>query len=347
MTSNASKYSIKKLRDLVVALAGHHTTIAAHVPLCEQLWGDPQHRPWLVAALMRKVSSLLAEPDEVSVEFLASKAHADLVFDQAPKSPTPAQVAEVLSAVVLQMPDEIWSDPGTLWQTLLSALQEEFGLAPSTTIRHEPEPLGPRAHALATVFANAIGRKWTPSLEQQFETWQNEPEFSWLVALRQTVQFDSFLWEARRVSPASEKLQLVYAMVVMSPFERRRFVTVHDSDRGTTVLADPVIDEASGTIRWRFVVPLPQTANLRVAAGTEALGTMLASRSPDGSVSIKAASGVFRTLLTNLSVPLKPVRAAAVAEPPRISLSSNLMGCFQVTRDAMVLDLEWRLEKAK
>jgi hypothetical protein len=351
MTSNASKYNVEELQDFMVALAGRYTTIAAHVPLCEQLWNDPQHRLWLVAALMRKVSSLLEEPDEASADFLASKAHADLGLDQTQEGPTSTQIAEVLSAVILQMPDEIWSEPSTLWNSLLSTLREEFGLTASiATVEHEPAPPDSKANALAAIFANAIGREWTPSSERQFETWRKEPEFSWLVALRQTAQLDALLQEARRTSSAPtpfENPQLLHQLAAMSLFDRRLFVSMQDSRRRTPAWADPVIDEASGTIRWRFTIPLPQTAELQVTAGNEALGTLLASRSPDGSVSIKTGSGAFRTLPTVLSAPLRPVRAAAVAEPPRVPLGSNLTGCFQVTRDAMIIELEWQQEKVE
>lgn len=187
------KIEHNKLYDFVMALVGRDTTIAGYLKVCEQLWNEPKHRPWISAALIRKAGILTAEPDEACIRFLGNKAYDALQLNKLKKPFSKKEFYEILPTIIQLMPEDVWKKSVYLWQTFINKLIEEYDISYPDNFKTKSYSLDKKTGELAALFVDAIDAKWTKSLDERLEKWKDEPEYKWLVALRRSRKFDELL----------------------------------------------------------------------------------------------------------------------------------------------------------
>ena len=332
------------LHDLVVAISGGKTTVANHLPLCEELWSDPCSRSWLAAALIRKAAVPAIETDQACTVFLAGKVREALELLPCPQKPSQEEVAEFLPAIVHLMPEEAWSRAGTLWQSLLSAVRDEFDIPFPPGTKPEDETIDVQARELAQLFADCVGLPWSREFEERLAAWRDTPQYSWLVALRRTARIEEILdGVRRRLSDAGmlDDANLLERLQRMSPFERRRLIVMREAVRQETIWADPAIESASSTINWSFRVPLGHKVAVEVLLESKVVGRLELARAAGGEASVVCGAGLFAPFSKSGEGSLVSARAAAVGEPQFVDLSPPLKGRILVTSDSIILLLRW------
>lgn len=344
--STAHSY-INRLYDFVLALATSGTTIADYLDLCEQLWSSEQGRPWVVAALMRKSSLADEEPDTACVEFLSKKVHGALNLARTENAPTTHDIGRFLPTIIQLMPGNAWAKPEALWGQLLNSIVDEFGITPPKTLDGGPACVEAKKSGLASLFANTIGSPWNKALNEQLDTWREDPDYMWLVALRDAKAMDAMLGAARRQSSTAcllDQAGLLEHLGEMLPFDRRRFLVLHNITTGENILTDPVVDPSTSTIMWRFKIPIEEGASVRLAAGNRVIGDIALARTPAGHITVQKTGGLCRPLASDPHTVLVPKRAAASGGESNLRLTTRMEGALEAVPDGVILKLVWRSE---
>ncbi|MBN2456387.1 MAG: hypothetical protein JXB29_07640 [Sedimentisphaerales bacterium] len=350
MAEDKTNMDVNMLYDFVLALASSGTTISNYLDICEQLWNHPFHRPWLIAALMRKAGTLNEEPDKACIDFLADKTFKAMGFATLAESPKQDDIAEFLSTIIQLMPDDAWAKPMELWQTLLNSLAQEYGVTYPQGSENEHLSSDSKARELAALFTEAISSPWTKTLEQRLENWREDRNYTWLVALRHSKGLDRVLEATRHQEATIASLNapdLLEVMRRMSPFEGRCFLVLHETTSEKSILTDPIIDSATSAITWRFIIKVPVSVNIDIVIAKQAVGCMSLTRSPEGNIIVSEATGICATLTAELPTTLVPMRAAAVKVKKYVPITPILKGTLEAVPDGLIIEIKWQIAEPK
>ena len=350
MTEDKTNLDANKLYNFVLALASSGTTISSYLDVCEQLWSHPFHRPWLIAALMRKAGTFNEEPDKACIDFLADKTFKAMGFATSAEGLKQDDIAEFLSTVIHLIPDDAWAKPMELWQTLLNSLAQEYGVTNPKSSENERLTSNSKAKELAALFTEAINLPWTKKLERQLENWRGDYNYTWLVALRHSKGLDRMLEATRHQEAAIASLNapdLLEVMRRMSPFERRRFLVLHDITGEKSILTDPIIDSATSTITWRFIIKVLVSVNIDIVIAEQAVGYISLTKAPEGNIIVSKTTGLCAALTAELPTTLVPMRAADVEVKKYIPITPMLKGTLEAMPDGLIIEIKWQIAGSK
>jgi hypothetical protein len=350
MSTDEINLDVEKLYDFVLALAGSGTTIADYMDVCEKLWNNSFHRPWLITALMRKAGTLIEDPDIACVDFLADKTFKALGCATLIEGPKQDDITECLPTIIQLISDDAWEKPIELWQILLNSLAKEYGIKYPKNPENDHLFFQSKARELAVLFTEAISSPWTKTLEQQLENWRGDHNYAWLVALRHSKGLDRVLEATQQQEKTIASLHasdLFEVMRSMSPFERRRFLILYDSTSEKDILTDPIIDSDTSAINWRFKIKVTITTNIDVVIKKQSIGFISLTRTTEGNIIIKRTAGICTNLTSELPTTLVLMQAAADEVKKYAILTPMLKGTFEAVKDGLILEIKWQLEEPK
>ncbi len=344
MTTPTSDTNPEKLHDLVVAVASAEGTIADHIDLCQQLWQDATHQPWLSAALMRKLS-LFERLDEATAGFLAARVQEELPPDVEGGLPDKNTLADALPTLVDLLPEEVWEEPWSAWSNLLAAIHEEYEISAATSHDRAIEVPDEHARAIAAFFAAAVGQPWTNELEDQLRRFVGSPDYSWLVGLQRTGRLMRLLDAGGTVSAESpfESGNLAEQLAAMAPSERSRWLRMYSPSNKKTVWAEPEISRGPGTIEWTFTVPLETgpEINLELTVAQQLVGQIRLLRDDHGMVRIEDAGGLLGPLARVFNQPMPAVRAGAQKDKAGVPVARHLTVSVEPATRTVVFSFCW------
>lgn len=347
MAKDNTSAQINRLYDFVLAVAASGTTIADYLDLCEQLWCSQDDRPWVAVALARKCSLASEEPDVACTEFLSQKVHEALTLGEMGDMPTVHDIGRFLPTIIQMMSGDVWTEPSDLWRRLVDAVADEFGVRPPEMPGTKTVVTGDRTTGLVSLFSNAIGSPWTPVLNEQLESWRDAPDYIWLLALRDAGTLDAMLGAAQQeLSEARllDQARLLEHMRALPPYDRRRFLVLHNLTTGEDNLAEPAVDSKTATITWEFKIPIEGTANVQLTVGGRIMGNISLARTPVGHITVQKTTGLCQALVPAPDTTLVVKRAAASRDEGRSRLTAKMEGVLEAVPDGALLKLVWRSE---
>ena len=344
MNTSDRTYKINELQDLIAALSGQNTTIADYLVLCERLWQDPRHRPWLIVAMVRKAAAITNDPDKACIGFLANKISDTLIDVDVDRRRIHNHLIQFLPEIIQLMSKDVWAEPWALWRSLLNDVSEEFGLAVSHVASEEQVAVDPTIRKLALFFADAIDSEWNDALEKRLKSWQGHPEYDWLIGLRRAAKLDMLLGKVCHdisVPDPLHDLNLLQKLRQMKPYDRRRVLVLYDATKDKHSYSDPTINEVSLVVQWRFEILFGESADLQLLFHQGEIGRLLLIRGSNGSLTMAKITGVFDSLKENQHILLVPARAAAVSLPEYVILTNTLQGYLEPTSEGVELHFKW------
>ncbi len=331
------EYNIDQLYDLAAALAGTDTTVLDCLPLCEQLWSDSDHRTWLTAAMICKMATPHREPDTGCEAFLSQKIYDALHQCGFSGLPDPEQIAEVLEAVILLMPAEVWDHPERLWMALLEACRSEFDLN-NGQISQATDEISQEAAEAAGLFVEAIGKAWTTALDEKLEMWRDRPEYSWLAALRNIAKLETLL-HVSAFPVEIDHPDFFDQFVEMTSFQKSQILVLKQPDKNRVYHSepDPKIDTAISTIEWKFKIPLENSVSLQLIIAQRMVGGLTLSRSPHENLQVQKATGLCQPLAGYPVRELELRRAAATENVYWTPITQSLSCALEPAHASVVI----------
>ena len=347
MSKNEIQVNSKTLYDLVAAIAGEGTTISRYLPLCEHLWQNAQSRIWLIAALIRKAGMLTTEPDEACLEFLANKALHYLGCNQE-KQVSKETVVKFLPAVIQLMPEYVWEKPLELWNELLRALKDEYDLKTPIKNSDVSSAFGSKEEYLARILVNAVGVHWDENLDKQLEAWENQTEFEWLSALKDSAQLEIMIDKVKEkylIQYIFNDCSLFDKFSKMKIFEQRRLLIVRDTQTQKITWAEIEIENKVRAITWKFYLPLEREPRFEIYLSERLIGEINLIRQPSGDLLIEKTTGICMLLKIKFPQELTLKKAAADRSSELIPLMSMVTGGVKLVGDKEgLLILRWCAE---
>lgn len=332
---------IDDLESLAVVLASRDTSISSHMELCERLWEDPKHRHWLISAMFAKLAVISEEPDRATCEFLAHKIHD--VFEAADPHRVPAleDLAEVLPAIIIQLPQSQWEQPQELWSAVLAIVAESFGLP--LQLRESAGPPDRVADDVARLWIRAVLYEGDETLEADISAAEGQPGYEWLAGLRKALIFDRTLDHVHRVASTPATLSaslLAEKLRRLPPYERARFLLVHNASNGKEHPASPDIDTDSGEIEWVFSIPFEHSALLELRMEGLPVGTVSVRRiAAEDKLVIDKAAGLLEGICERFPSELSLSWAAATYQQRR--LSAYISGTVRAAPEGIEIRMTW------
>ena len=344
MSENEIQVNSKALYELMTAIAHDGATISGYLPLCEILWQNGQSHIWLVASLTKKAGMLTSEPDQACLEFLTEKAMHELDCSQEKKL-SRDMVIEYLPAVIQLMPDKVWKQPLNIWNELLVALKDEFGLEIHIKSSDVSVATDPKQEELARFLVDAIGAKWNEKLGNRLESWRGQAEYEWLLAFKDSAQLDIVIDKVKEKHLTDYSLNdpsLFKQFSQMKAFEQRRLLLVRDTQTEDAVWPEIETIEKQKKIIWDFYLPLKGKSKFGVYLSENLVAQIALFEKSSGSFVITEASGILMLLKVKFKQELTIRKAAADHPSELVSLMALLKGSIKLVGDKKaVLSLQW------
>ena len=180
--------SDEALYDLTFTLAGRDSVLEdKHVEICTKIWRDDEpHRPWLAAAMLRRCDVASDDLDEATARFVCQRLLEDFGLGQEIDSD---ELRDSISAMVLLIPDDGWTEPTALWHLFLQVVVTELTLPRVNLPEAALQPKFQDVPELASFFADALGGEWDAALEDRLQGLIRRG-YRWLAGVRHAIQID-------------------------------------------------------------------------------------------------------------------------------------------------------------
>jgi hypothetical protein len=325
---------------LLLCLASDSPNLEEHVTVCRQLLADPQQRPWLLVAIAERLANPSVEMDSVGRNFLAEAAcdalgqpH-DLVD----------LIGDALPALLWMLSEESRRQPQRLWADLLDTIRSEVDLH-GPTITPAALDADPEALQRADLIRRLLCMSDVQSVTHDVVSWlRDHPEDSWLRVMIDAKRAEKALVLLSRGGEPTIRLmspQLLERLTAMTPFERRRVLTLRVIQQDERCFADPHANAGKDECWWRFDVNLESDEHVECYVQDELVGGMTLVRQPSGDVHVSDAHGLLSPLASDDARSITFRQAAADPTPTATELLPTLRCSIVPDRRVIRIQFTW------